>query len=152
MKPSDGRKKLSERELFFYEDHVCGEADAVYRFCFGLTLNQESAHKLVRLTYKEAAESVSDLIGKSSTVLRLALLKIALKHFEDSDKPGKSGSSPVVSFLKQLSDTERAVAVAVDVLGLTVKETSALVGEDEPALRLKLVKSRKALLQEAGLS
>lgn len=137
-------RRLNEEELFFYEDQICGEADALFRFCIGLTLNQEQALKLLRNALKKASGDVKSLLGNSGSDLRAKLFAYVYREMSDMP-PVAGGDSPLFRFLKNLDKEHRMVVIAREVSGLTIDQIAALLSTSTDNVMMKIAFSRKEL-------
>jgi len=145
-------KRLSETELFFYEDRVCGEADLVYRYCLTLTLNHETAQKLLLLVFKDAAENLVTMLGSSTNSLRTTLFRIGYRLHKNAEKKASGGGSALIKFLSTLATDIRVALFAVDVAGLPIDQVAEVLDEEEHAVRKKLAMARQALLNDKNFA
>jgi len=143
-------RKLNENELFFYEDRVCGEADAVYRFCFGVCGEADKAYELVKLAYKKAAEIIGTMMNYSAEQIRAELIKISYTMLSNEKTSKKSGSSLFAKYLSKLSFEQKSIVLAKDVVGLSVKQISQVLGNDELYVRKELAAARIQLPDSFG--
>jgi len=143
-------RKLNENELFFYEDRVCGEADAVYRFCFGVGGDPAKAYELVKMTYKNAAEEIAGLLNLSTEEIRTELIKISYRLLSKDKIAKKSGSSLFAKYLSKLSFEQKSIVLAKDIVGLTVKQVSHVIDNDELFVRKELAAARIQLPDSFG--
>ena len=136
--------KLSEEQLFFYEDQVCGEAENVYRFAIGMTFNPDTAYSLLESTCQDAARILPDLIQSAGVDLRARLIKICFEKTK-SAKEGNPGHTRLMSFLSSLDRETRAVVVAKDMAGLTVDHIAQVINQDVNQVRKSLAVARKEM-------
>lgn len=134
--------RLSEEQLFFYEDQICGEAENVYRFAMGMTFNPDTAYNLLEMTCQQAARSLQDLIKTSGVDLRAKLFMICYEKCKDA-KEGNPGHTRLMSYLSQLDRGTRAVVIAKDMGGLTIEHIAAMINEDINKVRVRLANARK---------
>ncbi len=146
MAQQSENRKLSEEELFFYEDQMSAEADAVFRFCIALTLSQEQALKLLKSAYRRAATEIGSLMGLTESDLRTALFDCAFREAQNVSAAGQ-GDSPLFRFLKKLSLEQRAITVSREVCGLTPQQIAKVVGGSVDHILQQSAMTRKELHQ-----
>lgn len=139
-------RKLSEEELFFFEDQICGEADAVFRFCVALTLSQEHAIKLLRLGFRKASANIRSLLKLSGSDLRVALLSYVYAEAKDN-AAASTGDSPLFRFLKKMPPANRAILAAREVCGLNTQQIMQVVAMSENDVVRTCAEARKDLRQ-----
>jgi hypothetical protein len=139
--------RLSEQELFFYEDRICGEAEGVYRLCYGLTLAPDKAAVLLQIVYRQAALQVATLMSMPSDVLRDALYRLAFEHAEESS--GKSpASSPLQRLLAQLDRPQKMITLLHFAFDYDEASVAELLDLEKEKVALAIEKAKTMIAKE----
>jgi hypothetical protein len=144
-----GAKAISAEDpgaVAFFVSNLCSEADLVYRFCYTVLLNEESAKSVVKEVYRVVAGQISQFLDLEGHDIRFKLLTIAWEQVSDTALGVAAGSLPVFPQLKALSTECRSVLVTVDVLGMSVKEAEKIFRMKHNEICRYLAEGRKTLL------
>jgi hypothetical protein len=142
---ASSQPRLTEEQLYFYEDRICGEADHIYRYCIALTLNQDAAQKLLISTFQVALKKIDELKTITDALeLRSVLLSLALIE-SAAMKESPPGGSALFTFLKKLPADIRAVLISRDLAGLAVEQISKSNALSPELVYERLAVARKAL-------
>lgn len=140
-------KQYDESLINFYEEHLVGHADTLYRFAFALTLSLDGAAQCVRKTYKDVSGKLENLHGGGEPNVALVLISECWKAFAAmKGQKFTEGQSAVTRALKPIPLEGRAAMVAVDVAGLSPAEAAKALGWGEKDLRHKLAEARRSLM------
>lgn len=139
--------RYNETLTTFYIEELAAEADKVYRFGFALTMSPEGAKWCVDHTFKSIADTLEGVYAASRET---DVLVLAIKETWQAvkSKSFKQGGSPLVKALSSLSEIERAVVAAIDVIGLSHLEAEFALGLSGNELRASIANGRKKLLAQ----
>lgn len=144
------KKPYNESLINFYDEHLVGHADTVYRFAFALTLSLDGALRCVRHTYQQLASHLDKIVGGTEANATFVLISEAWKAYHDlKNQKYQEGQSAVTKALKPLSLEARAALIAVDVAGLSATEAARALGWNEKDLRTNLAGARRSLMTGA---
>lgn len=140
------KSRLSEEQLYYFEDQLCGDADQVYRFCLALCLNAQAAQKLLESTFESALESIETFMGiKSETQKRFELVRMAY-GLASQAKESAVEPSALFAVLKSLPNETRAALVARDINGLSIQQIAQMTNLNDSDVYERIAHGRLALL------
>ncbi len=140
------RKSISESLVYFFDEKVCHQADVVYRFCYGACLNLSLSKELVMETMKGIVDDLENLSLYDDTGLKVLLMYYAFKNLKSSQKEITPDSSKYSQLVGSLNLDQRALFMAVDILGLSFSEASRIFSKEEDALRVEIGPIREFVL------
>ena len=140
------RKKISESLVYFFDEKVCHQADVVYRFCYGACLNLDSSKELVMETMKGVVDDLENLSLYDEAGLKVLLMYYAFKNLKSSQKEITQDSSKYAQLVGSLDLDQRALFMAVDILGLSFSEASRIFSKEEDSLRVDIGPIREYIL------
>lgn len=140
------RKKISESLVYFFDEKVCHQADVVYRFCYGACLNLNFSKELVMETMKGVVDDLENLSLYDEAGLKVLLMYYAFKNLKSSQKEITKDSSKYAQLVGSLDLDQRALFMAVDILGLSFSEASRIFSKEEDSLRTDIGPIREYIL------
>jgi len=142
---SNAMMTYNEELVTAYIERVHSEADRIYRFAFAVVLNADQAFSCVEKTFMHATSSLQELLGKSTEDIRLSLLEGCWQHLEKMQVAPNNKAS-LEKVLSTLSLKQRAILVAVDVLGVTLGQAMQIFTLPEADVLCDLAKARKTVI------
>lgn len=140
--------KNPDAVAFFVSD-LCQEADLIYRFGYALTLSEVGAAKLVQETFSAILGRLSRYLEYSAQRIRLELLAVAWRVYQNWRESFKETDSAVLDFLYALKKEVRIILVMIDVLGLSEPEVQSVLGLKEIDVKRFLAEGRRQMLQQS---
>lgn len=157
---SHAAKQYDSSMLSYYDEELVAQADVAYRFAFALTLSLDGAQQCVQAAFKNLASNLDNTRTAGHGEDTLAQAKspgndpasIVIKSCWEAFKRLQSqrfavGQSSVTRALISLSVEARAALIAVDVVGLSPRDSALALGWSEKDLRLHLAAARRSLMK-----
>lgn len=140
------KKNISESLVYFFDEKVCPQADVIYRFCYGACLNLEVSKKIVLSTIEGIVSDLENLSLYDDAGLKVLLLYYAFKNLKSFNQEITPDASKYSKLVGSLNTDQRALFMAVDILGLSFSEASRIFSKEEESLRTDIGPVREYVL------
>jgi hypothetical protein len=139
-------RRYSEELVNHWIEHICGEADNVYRLAMGLGRSRQHARKCLVELYRGLVVEVENLSRSTHpTAMMLGRCWDVYKRQHATEPQADPGELSLM--LRDVSLEERLMLASVDSAGLTCAEASSTFGFSEAEGRKFLAAARGALCQ-----